>query len=187
MRKKEKLVYLFFWGSIAIIMSSCVQEDLYDLYEDIYDLNSPNLKRSKFGQDNYYYIPDNLLHTTGCGYKSIHYVLGNSYSINDIKDAMAHFDNNVEAYPHRYLAPAIMRLTNKIVVTLENNISSSDVSVGDIICVPPMTFGNQHMTSGHCTVVTEIISNEHFTLAKCYDGCEFDVIVIERVIQTSNL
>lgn len=188
MKKRNVLLMSAMFICFITSFTSCVDGDYYDLYDydDLPQGVSIN-KRSKFGMDNSYYIPDELIHTTGCGYKSIGYVVGSAYSMDEIKAAMAHFNTNVEIYPHSCLAPAIMKLTGEIVQTKTENISSSDISVGDIICVPPLSYGGYSMTAGHCTVVTEKITNELFTIVKCYDGCEFDILCIERVVQTSML
>lgn len=174
-------------SSVGLSLISCVQGDLYELYDEFDpDMDSSLIKRTKFGVDCWYYIPDNLRNTTGCVYKSIKYVVGNSYTTDEIKTAMRHYSTNVESFPGCYIAPSISRLTNKVVISLTSEIPGS-VSIGDIICVPPKCFNGEQMRAGHTTVVTEVVVNEHFTYVKCYDGCEFDVLEITRLVKTSEL
>lgn len=169
-------------------LTSCVQGD-YELYDE-YDLDyyTINGKRTKWGIDNVLYLPDSLLGATGCGYKAIKYVVGDDYTVEQIKSAMQYYCLDVEHYSQEYLAPAIMRLKGKIVRSVTEGVSSC-VSVNDIICVPPMQIpGMGHMTIGHCTVVTNIIVvNNTYTYVRCYDGCEIAVAYINRVVKTSEL
>ena len=177
--------------SMAISIA-CSQDDEYvDTYSSGLDLNQ-TICTTRFGDENFYYIPDSLFNQTGCGYNAIHYVFSN-YTIDSIKNVMRKYDDNVENFPFQYMPNVITTLTGSPVGSLTpsdgSQLSENVVSVNDIICVGPITYGGYSMTTGHATVITSIEHKPHFILLHCYDGCSFDLIhpSIKMLIRTSTL
>ena len=181
--ERMKKLGILLIGMMAM-MTSCVQGDLYELYEeDEYPLQ---IKRTKWGNDTFY-IPDNLIGSSGCGYKAIQQVIGSEYTLSQIKTAMTRYDSNVECFPREYLGNVIHDLTGQITFSISAPLSAGSVSTNDIICVSPHAFGDQAMTSGHASVVTNIVNTPFATIVYCYDGCYFYLNNIDYVVKTSLL
>ena len=175
----------------AISVACSTDDDEFEQYVDL-SINN-NIRQTRFGDENSYYIPDNLIGETGCGYKAIYKVLNGSKSMDEIKDAMKKYDSNVENFPAYYLGSVIHDLTGKtvghILVSSGAQLTTNVVSVNDIICVSPTSYGGATMTTGHATVVTSIENKPNFTLLHCYDGCSFDIVhpSITMVFRTSQM
>ncbi len=135
------------------------------------------------------FIPDELNHSSGCGYKSIKQAFGERYSLDSIKSVMRCFAENVEYYPQDSLSYAINKLTGKTVSVISSP-SSNSISKGDIVIVTKETierYAHVQVTSGHATVVTSITKHQNFTTVGCYDGCSFDVLSISTLLKTSRM
>lgn len=175
---------LVFLGAV-LLMSSCVEGNLYDLYDDDIVLFK-NIKRNKFGNDAYF-IPNSLFNTSGCAYKAIKFVFGDRFSLNTIQSAMSEYDDDLENFPKEYIVDVVNDLTGTTVGTKSAPLSIGEIRVNDIICVPPIEYNGQYMTTGHATVVTNINNGLFATSVDCYDSCHFYISYISLVIQTSSL
>lgn len=151
----------------------------------------PNYSEMEFGDSAFFYIPSALQGQSGCGYKAIIKALemrNITCDIDTVKDIMGRYCPDVEHYKEDSLIFAIKDLTDQTVSTYKGkSINENTPAVGDIICVPPVSYGDSAMTCGHATVVQSIESRGNNKLLRCYDGCLFDTRLLSIVIKTSRI
>lgn len=150
------------------------------------DSREPNPSGMDYGNPRTLYIPEGLLGSTGCGYKSIHNAFGGKYSVDTIKYIMNEMDSDVEHFPIGKIKDVIHRLTN-VNPTITDN---GSVSVGDIVYLTSQTiseYAGLASRTGHITVVNELTNKESYTEARSYDSCIFSVSVVTRVFKTSEI
>ncbi|MGX8689279.1 MAG: hypothetical protein ACSW76_01365 [Bacteroidaceae bacterium] len=163
---------------IVSMLSSCVQGNLYELYDDIdMELSLNRIKRTKESAAHitnapgaaFFEISENVFISSYCALNALSERLP-QIKRKFIKEAMESLDDSIEAYPIQLLDDVIEILNDclpQYSITC-SSVNVNDIQVGDIaVTHVPLTLSaieygiikTKTSSVGHCFVVDEVITN----------------------------
>ncbi len=163
---------------IVPMLSSCVQGELYELYDDVdMELSVNRIKRTKESAVHitnapgtaFFEISENVFYSTCCALNALSEKLP-QIKRKYIKEAMESLDDNIEAYPIQLLDDVVGILNDRwpqYSISC-SSVNVNDIQVGDIaVTHVPLTLSaieygrsvTKTSSVGHCFVVDEVITN----------------------------